>query len=151
MTAQKTGSTDASDHLVEEFRAFLGKEGLKATRQRDLIVRVFADCKDHIGVEDLVQLVKQQDAAVGYATVYRTLKLLVQAGLASVRHFGDGFARFEPRHEEHHDHMICEKCGTIAEFHNEKIEELQEEVVRSRGWTLRRHRHELYGLCPNCR
>lgn len=139
-----------ADDMVEAFREFLAEQGLKTTRQRELIVRVFADIEDHVGVEELLQRVKRQDPAIGYATVYRTLKLLVQGGLAAVRNFGDGFARFEPRDHDHHDHMICEKCGAIVEFHNEAIEQLQDQVAREHGFVLRRHRHELYGLCENC-
>lgn len=140
----------ASEDLVRAFRGFLADEGLKATRQRDLIVRVFAQTEDHVGVEDLLQRVKTTDPAIGYATVYRTLKLLVQSGMASVRNFGDGYTRFEPRNQEHHDHMICESCGAIVEFHDHEIEKLQDEVARKHGFVLRRHRHELYGLCRDC-
>jgi Fur family ferric uptake transcriptional regulator len=143
-------SSRQAEELVLAFRNFLSKEGLKATRQRDLIVQIFAESEDHVGVEDLLHRVKQADAAIGYATVYRTLKLLVQSGLASIRHFGDGFARFEPRHEAHHDHMICESCGSIIEFSDPEIERLQERVAQKHGFVLRRHRHELYGLCSDC-
>lgn len=142
--------TAKADEMVEAFREYLSDQGLKTTRQRELIVRIFADIEDHVGVEELLQRVKRVDPAIGYATVYRTLKLLVQGGLAAVRNFGDGFARFEPRGHEHHDHMICERCGAIVEFHNEDIERLQDLVAREHGFVLRRHRHELYGLCESC-
>jgi Fur family ferric uptake transcriptional regulator len=148
--AEVNSASSHAEDMVEAFRKFLSEEGLKTTRQRELIVRVFAGIEDHVGVEELLQRVKRQDPAIGYATVYRTLKLLVQGGLAAVRNFGDGFARFEPRGHEHHDHMICEKCGAIVEFHNEEIERLQEQVAREHGFVLRRHRHELYGLCESC-
>jgi Fur family ferric uptake transcriptional regulator len=140
----------STEDLVMAFRAFLSQEGLKSTRQRDLIVRIFAESEDHVGVEDLLRRVKKADPAIGYATVYRTLKLLVQSRLASIRHFGDGFARFEPRLEEHHDHMICDECGTIIEFNDEEIERLQERVAQKHGFVINRHRLELYGLCSKC-
>jgi len=137
--------------LLEAFRTYLSEEGLKATRQRTLIVKTFGDLGDHVSVEDLLAAVKERDEAIGYATVYRTLKLLVDGGLASIRHFGDGFARFEPRLEEHHDHLICEECGKILEFHDEGIERLQVVLAKRLGFRLTRHRHELYGLCEDCR
>lgn len=137
--------------LSEAFREYLSEEGLKATRQRTLIVETFDRLGEHVSVEDLLAAVKERDAAIGYATVYRTLKLLVDGGLASIRHFGDGFARFEPRMEEHHDHLICEDCGKIVEFHDEEIERLQEVLAKRLGFRLTRHRHELYGLCEDCR
>jgi Fur family ferric uptake transcriptional regulator len=128
----------------------LAKEGLKATRQRNLIVQVFARSSGHVSVDELLRRVNRRDASIGYATVYRTVKLLVQAGLASARHFGDGFARFEVKEEQHHDHMICEECGAILEFTDGEIERLQENVARRHGFQIHRHRLELYGLCSRC-
>jgi Fur family ferric uptake transcriptional regulator len=133
------------------FHAYLLREGLKSTRQRDLIVEVFAGMREHVRVEDLLARVKRRDKGIGYATVYRTLKLLVDAGLAAERHFGDGQARFEVRELEHHDHLICEGCGTIVEFTDPSIEARQDEIAQRHGFVLRRHRHELYGLCQSCR
>lgn len=137
--------------LLDAFRDYLTAEGLKATRQRNLIVETFGRLGQHVSVEDLLAEVRKAEPAVGYATVYRTLKLLVDANLASIRHFGDGFARFEPRLEEHHDHLICESCGKIVEFHDEEIERLQEVLAERFSFRLTRHRHELYGLCEECR
>ena len=90
---------------------------------------------------------------VGYATVYRTLKLLKECGLADERHFDDGQARYEPTEEEeqHHDHIICERCGKIVEFDSEEIEKLQERIARFLGFVVSRHRMELYGICAECR
>ena len=120
-------------------------EHLKATRQRDLIAEVFASSHDHISVDELLALVREQDRQIGYATVYRTLRLLVQSGLAAERRFGDGHTRYERRDAEHHDHMICNRSGQIIEFVNEEIEELQEAIANKYGFRLNKHRHELYG------
>lgn len=147
----KEPATGPAAALEQEFRDYLSREGLKGTRQRELIVRTFAGREDHVSVDDLLELVRRDEPNIGYATVYRTLKLLVDAGLASERHFGDGFTRFEPRDEEHHDHMICTKCGKIVEFHDEAIERRQDEVAEQHGFVLSRHRHELYGHCEDCR
>ena len=138
------GPTAAAD-LPAAFRRFLSEEQLKSTRQRDLIAEVFATSDDHISVDDLLARVRERDRQIGYATVYRTLRLLVQAGLAAERRFGDGHTRYERRDELHHDHMICRRSGRIIEFVNEEIEGLQVAIAREHGFRLTKHRHELHG------
>ena len=92
-----------------------------------------------------------KEPRIGYATVYRTLKLLKECGLAYERHFGDGVSRYEVAwDDEHHDHLICIDCGKIVEFEDEGIEKLQHDVAAKHGFTLVRHRLELYGMCPDC-
>jgi Fur family ferric uptake transcriptional regulator len=135
----------STEDLPAAFSQYLAKERLKSTRQRDLIVKTFAGTQDHVSVEDLLTQVNRRDPRIGYATVYRTLKLLVRAGLAAERSFGDGHTRYERRGGEHHDHMIDLRSGEILEFHNEEIEELQESIARHHGFRLLRHKHELYG------
>ena len=89
---------------------------------------------------------------VGYATVYRTLKLLKECGLAAERHFDDGQARYETvEEEEQHDHIICERCGKIVEFASEELERLQDQIARILGFVVARHKMELYGMCADCR
>jgi Fur family ferric uptake transcriptional regulator len=144
-------SPAAAEHLARQFREFLRRKGLKSTRQRDLIVSEFAQIRGHVSVEELMQRVRKIDAGVGTPTVYRTLKLLVDAGLAGARNFGEGFARYEPLGEDHHDHLICESCGRIVEFHDERIEQRQEEVAARLGYRVTHHRHELFGICQSCR
>jgi Fur family ferric uptake transcriptional regulator len=136
----------AGDDLPEAFRRHLGRQRLRVTRQRMVIVSTFSRVEDHVSVDDLLERVKKEDSTVGYATVYRTLKLLVEAGLASARQFGDGFTRFEPRPEEHHDHLVDEDAGTVHEFHDARIEEMQEEIARAHGFQLTRHRHDVFGV-----
>jgi Fur family ferric uptake transcriptional regulator len=139
----------------ERFAAFknaLKERGLKSTSQRDDIARVFFACNRHISVEELYREVRKVNPRVGYATVYRTVRLLRECGLAAERHFNDGEARFENvEHEEHHDHLICERCGRIVEFSNAGIEELQEVVARKLDFVISRHKMELYGICGACR
>jgi Fur family ferric uptake transcriptional regulator len=94
--------------------------------------------------------VRRKYPGIGYTTVYRTMKLLCEAGLASERHFDDGVTRFEIEHE-HHDHLVCLRCGKIVEFECSMIESAQDRIVNEYGFRLLRHRHELYGHCPSCR
>jgi Fur family ferric uptake transcriptional regulator len=137
--------------LKEQWRDYLTRRRLNTTSQREVIVDQFFKTRDHISIDELLARVRRRQPRVGYATVYRTLKLLVDSGLAVERQFGDGQARFEVV-GDHHDHLICTKCGLILEFEDDEIEELQEKIAtRLGGFTVIRHRHELYGLCPKAR
>ena len=134
------------------FKEHLRQQGLKSTAQRDDIAHVFFASRGHISVEELYHQVKQVNAHIGYATVYRTMKLLTDCGLAVERHFRDGEARYESVAEgHHHDHLICERCGAIIEFEEARIEALQAEVALRLGFRLTGHKMELYGLCRECR
>jgi len=138
---------------MRQFEQALRERGLKTTSQRDDIARVFFGAEGHLSIEELYTAVKKKNPRVGYATVYRTLKLLKEVGLAAERHFDDGQARFEPVEGEtqHHDHIICERCGKIVEFSSQELERLQERIGRFLGFVVGRHRMELYGICADCR
>ena len=138
---------------MRRFEQALRERGLKSTAQRDDIARVFFATEEHVSIEELYRAVRKVSPRVGYATVYRTLKLLKEVGLAAERHFDDGQARFEPVESEtqHHDHIICERCGKIVEFASEELERLQERIGRFLGFVVGRHRMELYGICAECR
>lgn len=147
------GETEGPD--LEYFRAMLQehmvKRGLRSTDQRRLIVETFFTAPNHISIEELLAEVRQQDARIGYATVYRTLKLLVECGVAFERKFVDGLSRYELADESsHHDHIICVDCGKIVEFEEPKIEQLQEEIAARLGFHLTSHKHEMYGVCADC-
>ncbi|GIW41686.1 MAG: transcriptional repressor [Candidatus Binatia bacterium] len=134
------------------FKEHLKKLGLKSTSQRDVIARVFFDARRHISVEELYREVRRVNPRIGYATVYRTMKLLKECGLASESHFRNGEARYESTvGGHHHDHLICVGCGKIEEFEESRIEVLQAEVARRLGFQITGHKLELYGLCPRCR
>jgi Fur family ferric uptake transcriptional regulator len=99
-----------------------------------------------------VERVPGPDPHVSVATVYRTMKLLAESGLAVARRFDDGQTRYEPSgHGDHHDHLICNACGRIVEFENARIEELQLRVARNHGFEVESHKLELYGRCDRCR
>ena len=139
--------------LYEKLDSYIRKKNLKSTKQRDVIVKTFFDMQgEHVKIEDLLNEVRKQNSTIGYATVYRTLNLLVEAGIANQRRFNDGQSRFEVHDQnEHHDHLICTECGEIIEFHNDKIEQLQEDVAKKYKFHLTRHKMELYGVCSKCR
>lgn len=135
----------------EVLARFMAERGLKSTRQRDLIIDTFFGLEGHLSVEDVWAKVRALDQRVSVATVYRTMKLLSESGLAHARNFGDGQTRYEPAvGREHHDHLICTRCGTIIEFENDQIERLQDAVARRHGFKVTSHKMELYGLCKSC-
>jgi Fur family ferric uptake transcriptional regulator len=140
-----------SDRL-SRFRQWIKEQGHKATSQREDIAQVFFATNRHISVEELYSEVRRVNPRVGYATVYRTMKLLKECGLAAERHFADGQARFENLEaERHHDHIICERCGRIVEFVHPQIEQLQEKVAQRFGFVATMHKMEIYGICQECR
>jgi Fur family ferric uptake transcriptional regulator len=146
----RAGLEAAADRFAI-FKEHLRQQGLKSTSQRDDIARVFFDSPRHISVEELYNAVKQINPRIGYATVYRTVKLLTECGLAVERHFRDAEARYESLAEgHHHDHLICERCGKIVEFEEERIDALQAEVARRFGFRFTGSKMELYGLCRDC-
>ena len=139
---------DSAVELQERWRAYVQDRRLNVTAQREAIVEQFLRTKEHVSIDELLLKVRKRQPRVGYATVYRTLKLLVDSGLAIERQFGDGQARYEVV-GDHHDHLICVKCGLILEFEDDEIELLQDRIAERLGnFTVLRHRHELYGMCP---
>jgi len=138
-------------HEVEQraLAQYLDDHGLKHTRQRDDILSVFLEVKGHITSDEIYNRVRERFPNIGYTTVYRTMKLLCDAGLASEHHFDEGVRRYEIAHE-HHDHLVCTRCGKIIEFECEMIEAAQDKIAANYGFRILRHRHELYGHCSDC-
>lgn len=132
--------------------AHLTQRGLKHSRQRELVAEVFFGAGGHVAVEELIQRVRGEDPRVSVATVYRTMKLLAECGLAVPRQFDGGQTRYEPGvGRAHHDHLICTACGEIAEFADQRIEALQARVAERHGFEVETHKLELYGRCTRCR
>ena len=124
----------------------MASQGKKQTRQRQAIVEAFFSADGHLSLQDLLNVVQESDPGVGFATVYLTMKMLVEAGVAKQRDFGADQALYELVHpNEHHDHLICSVCGLIFEFEDEIIESRQEEIAQGLGLTITGHRHVLYG------
>src|SRR5215217_7271853 len=147
--------TTAEEPLTEEQEVFLKhiqRKGLKRTSQRDLILEVFLRTEEHLSNEDLYRLVQQEDHSIGQTTVYRTLKLLTEAGLAREVRFGDGRTHYEHNYKhQHHDHMICMECGEIIEFFSAELEAIQDAVAAKHRFEIKQHLLRLLGVCANCR
>lgn len=135
----------------EIFHRHIQRAGLKRTAQRDLILDVFLRTEEHLSSEDLYHLVKQEDPGVGHTTVYRTLKLLAEAGLAREVSFGDGRTRYEPNYKrEHHEHMICTVCSTTIEFFSAELEAIQESIAAQYNFEPVQRSLRIFGVCENC-
>ena len=145
----------AAEPLSEEQEVFLKhiqKKGLKRTSQRELILDVFLRTEEHLSNEDLYQLVKKEDPTVGQTTVYRTLKILTEAGLAREVRFGDGRTHYEHNYKhQHHDHMICSECGKIIEFFSAELEAIQDQMAAKHDFEIRQHLLRMIGVCSECR
>jgi Fur family transcriptional regulator, ferric uptake regulator len=141
-------------HMTEEkeiFHTHIQRAGLKRTSQRDLILEVFLRTEEHLSIEDLYRLVQQEDPNIGQTTVYRTLKLLTEAGLAREVRFGDGRTRYEHNYKHpHHDHMICTECGRYIEFFSAELEAIQDEIAAKHNFKPTQHSLRIFGICAEC-
>lgn len=135
------------DDDMDAFRGFLTDQGLKFTRQRQVIASVVFTSQEHLTLNDILDKARLEQASVGYATVYRTMKLMAESGLATEHRFDDGQARYERAGTDHHDHIICTRCGRIVEFEDHEIERIQDAIAEKLGFSVVSHRHEIYGSC----
>ena len=140
------------DELLVEFKNILKINKLKFTSQRESILSTLYENTQHFTPENLYMLVKKNypNISIGIATVYRTLSLLEENGLVSSISLGAQGKKFEIANKPHHDHIICQECGKIVEFENEKIEELQKQIAAENGFELTDHLMQLYGICVEC-
>ncbi len=141
----------AHDWIWDRLNSYLQDNELKQTNQRKIIVDHFLLLNPHVEADQLYESVKKEGHHIGLATIYRTLNLLKDAGLVTQNMFTDGRSVFELIHPgDHHDHMICLRCGTIKEFENDLIEQTQIQVAEKLGFRLTHHRMDLYGYCAEC-
>jgi len=138
--------------IQKAFEAFLKERSLKLTPQRKSIFDAVFATHDHFSAETLYGWLRESEARnVSRATVYRTLSLLVEGGFLESLDAGQGELLYEHvLGHRHHDHLVCVDCGRIEEFFDKRIEELQEEAARRKGFTLRSHNLRLFGTCGPC-
>lgn len=133
------------------FQDYIKDAGLRRTGQRDLILDTFLNTEEHLTSEDLCSLVHKVDRSIGLTTVYRTLKLLTEAGLAREVRFGDNRTYYEHHYNhEHHDHMICTECGIVIEFFSPEIEDLQDQMANKFEFRPTHHSLRMWGVCSKC-
>jgi Fur family ferric uptake transcriptional regulator len=127
--------------------------GLKATFPRMKILELFDKVEEkHLTADDVYRLLLNDNMDIGLATVYRALTQFEQAGLIERHHFESGKAVFERKAIQHHDHLVCTRCGHVEEFHDEEIERRQKRIAKERGFTIQAHAMYLYVECkrPDC-
>jgi Fur family transcriptional regulator, ferric uptake regulator len=147
LTAKKIKFEAEKKLFLEHIR----RAGLRKTSQRDLILETFLGTEEHLTSEDLYSIVNKLDPNIGLTTVYRTLKLLMEAGLAREVRFGDNKTYYEHHYNhEHHDHMICTQCGRVIEFLSPDIEDLQDQMASNFGFKPTHHSLRLWGICSEC-
>jgi Fur family ferric uptake transcriptional regulator len=132
------------------FEQFVRQHKGRWTPQRQIIVKEFLASKGHYGIEELYERLRRKGRRINPSTIYRTLKLLVQAGIAVERQFANGNTKYDVN-VAHHDHLICLSCNKIVEFDSPRLEGVQAQIVRNLGFEMEFHRHEIYGYCTSCR
>jgi len=140
-------------YLLGELKRILKEKQLKFTRQRELVLKALYENEGHFSPEEIQRLIQaaSPEIRVGIATVYRTLGLLEEEGLAESISFGKAGKRYEIGMKKHHDHLICTRCGRIIEFVDDVIEARQEAVGRKFDFTITDHTMKILGICKECR
>ena len=131
--------------------AQLKDNGLKVTGPRLKILDLFEAHADlHLSAEDVYRILLENGIEIGVATIYRVLTQFEQAGILLRHHFETGKAVYELNKGDHHDHIVCVKCGNVSEFHNPEIEKLQEQIASEHGFRVVDHALYMYGVCGDC-
>lgn len=147
-------SLDTKISPVDKFREYLVTKGLRFTREREIIVQEVYSDHEHFDTDQLVDRLSRKDdkRRVSRATVYRTLSAMEEAGLLRKVARPNGREVWEHDYGyPQHDHMVCDSCGELFEFHNEKISQLIDEIASDQGFLKTSHRLEVYGTCEACR
>lgn len=124
--------------------------GLKVTKQRLVILKALQEGRAHVTAQEVFENISQDHPEIGFATVYRFLRALSENSFLTEVRMGGLPARYEWADKDHHDHLTCVKCGSICEFENKTIEDLQEQICKHFGYVMTDHLLELYGICPVC-
>ena len=133
------------------FKDFLRKNDYPLTQPRKLIFRIFLQTEGHIDVQELYRKAKKKDSLISLSTVYRTMHLLVECGLASENTFGADTKYFEKvPGKKHHDHLVCTLCRKVKEFHHPLIEASQKEIAKQYQFLITSHEMTLFGTCSDC-
>jgi Fur family ferric uptake transcriptional regulator len=137
--------------MMDLFRGYLHRSRLPLTHQREAIAMALFEAEHHQSVDDLADLLRARGEQVGKATIYRTLNLLVGAGLARELDFGEGFKRYEHQAgEAQHDYLVCTRCGKVARFRRDAMDRLQADVAAELGFAVQSRMLKIYGLCESC-
>ena len=141
----------------EKVKDLLRERGLKVTSQRLMVLNILsAHGDEHLTVEEIYDLAKEESPEIGLATIYRTVQVLLELHVIEKVTFDDGFARYELNGEEtgsghRHHHAICTQCGKVYSLETDLLDTLEKQVFESLGFEVTDHEVKLYGLCSACR
>jgi len=138
-------------NYIEKLEQFVRDKQLKKSSQRNVILNAMTQSNKHLTVDEIHSLVKIHNPEIGVATIYRTMHLLCEAGIAKELIINSSTTRYEIITSHHHDHLICTECGLFIEIYSDKIEKEQHLLAKKHGFTLDDHRLLLFGLCPKCK
>lgn len=138
--------------LKSRYQKFIQTNNLKSSKRRDLIFDYVTGTKGHFTADNIYQRMVKIDQGIGIATVYRTIRLLVDCGVLLEQTFGEkkGFFEVNDIDSKHHDHLICTSCGKIIEFHCDLIEHDKQRIAEQHQFKIESHKLEIYGLCREC-
>lgn len=127
------------------------EKGLLYSKQREQILGTFMKSRSHLAIDDIYNAVRKKNSRIGLATVYRTMKIICDCGLAREVDFGDSLRRFEHKYQrQHHHHLVCIKCGRIIEVRSNQIESLQKKLAKQHDFTFTRNTMKIFGICSKC-
>jgi len=133
------------------FRQYLKEKGLLYSKQREQILKTFMKARSHLTIDDLYNAVRKKNSRIGLATVYRTMRIICDCGLAEKVDFADGLRRFEHKYRhQHHHHLVCIKCGKVIEVTSSRIESLQKKLAKHHDFAPTRDTMKIFGLCSKC-
>lgn len=141
----------------EKVKDLLREKGLKVTSQRLMVLNILsAHGDEHLTVEEIYDLAKEESPEIGLATIYRTVQVLLELHVIEKVTFDDGFARYDLNGEEtgsghRHHHAICTQCGKVYSLETDLLDTLEKQVFESLGFEVTDHEVKLYGLCSACR
>jgi len=146
------GSSLNYREVLSIFKRLIKSNGLKYTKQRELILETIYNNRGHFTPEDIYNLIKKEypEVKVGIATIYRTLTLLENGGIVTSISFGTQGKKYEFGLGEHHDHLVCLECGEIEEFIDEIIEKQQELIAKKHKFKMTGHTMKIVGICKKC-
>ena len=141
----------------EEFEKLLRKKGLKVTAQRVAVLSALSKETDsHLTAEEIYERVKESSPEIGLATIYRTIRMLLELKIIDRIYLDDGYVRYELGHvyededSHHHHHLICVKCGRVMSFQGDLLEEFENRIEDKTGFRIQDHDVKLYGYCTDC-
>ena len=138
-------------NAIQVFRQHVIEKGCHQSSKREKILEIFLKSKTHISAQDLHELVSRTCPEIGYTTVYRTLKLITDCGLAEEVDFNDGVKRYERKWQrDYHAHCICTQCGRDFEVFDEGIKDMSAALAKRKDFILKKLRYELFGICRQC-